>query len=144
MDARIMGIEEARMPLGDLVLDAQRNGVITTLTRYGRAAAAIVPVDRISRAEPMTYRTAVDNITGDVWRLTVCETDISGYDEDGRAVCDEWSGREVLTWDTAVPADGDADKAISEALDVLGRTGWKRSGDWEGASEGYYADVERG
>jgi antitoxin (DNA-binding transcriptional repressor) of toxin-antitoxin stability system len=139
--AGFMGIEEARMPLGDLVLDALRDGTITTLTRYGSPAAAIVPLGRIARAEPMTYRAAVDNITGDAWRLTVCETDITGYLDDEPQY--EWSGREVLTWNTDIPASGDAEQAIGEAHEVLRRTGWERSGEWEAASEGYYADVTR-
>jgi len=140
-EGRIMGIEEARLPLGDLVLDAERSGVVTTLTRYGRPAAAIVPLSRISRGNPATYMAAVDNVSGGTWRLTVGETDVAGY-EDGEPRY-EWSGREVLTWDTGVPADGDVARAVAEAEDALACTGWVLAGDWDDASEGVYAHVKR-
>lgn len=39
-----MGIEEARAKLGDLVLDAQRYGVTTPITRHGKQAAVVAPV----------------------------------------------------------------------------------------------------
>jgi prevent-host-death family protein len=45
---RVMGIQEARPVLGDLVRDAQRHGIETRLTRNGRPAAKII---QLSSAE---------------------------------------------------------------------------------------------
>ena len=38
-----MTIEEARKSLGDLVLDAQRDGIATHITRKGKPAAILMP-----------------------------------------------------------------------------------------------------
>lgn len=43
MTNREMGIEEARKSLGDLVLDAQRDGIATRITRKGKPAAILMP-----------------------------------------------------------------------------------------------------
>lgn len=44
MDEHI-GIEDARSSLGDIVIAAAERGEHTVITRYGKPAAVIVPVD---------------------------------------------------------------------------------------------------
>ena len=51
MQERDIGIEEARAKLGPLVDDAAVDGVVSYLTRRGRRHAAIVPLDRVIRAD---------------------------------------------------------------------------------------------
>lgn len=42
-----LGIEEARAKLGDLVIRAQIAGTVTIITRHGRPAAAVVPLELV-------------------------------------------------------------------------------------------------
>jgi prevent-host-death family protein len=46
-----IGLREARAQLGDLVAAAQHGGHITYITRHGRRAAAIVPINRVAPQE---------------------------------------------------------------------------------------------
>lgn len=55
MTNREMGIEEARKSLGDLVLDAQRDGIATRITRKGKPAA-ILMADATTSHGPDRYR----------------------------------------------------------------------------------------
>ena len=45
-----ISIEQARPKLGDLVRDAQQHGIKTLITRNGKPAAVLVPVEWFERA----------------------------------------------------------------------------------------------
>lgn len=54
-----IGIEQARKTLGELVDRARLAGEITYITRHGKRAAAIVPVDRV-KEDPVGWREISD------------------------------------------------------------------------------------
>lgn len=68
MSNREVGIEDGRKKFGEYVIAAELRGEITIVTRYGRPAAAIVPIDLIPQEHAMTRQdltTAVTTTLGD-------------------------------------------------------------------------------
>ena len=55
MDARRVGMEQARGKLGDLAVDACRDGIITILTSHRVDVAAIVPLGMIPEDPPLEH-----------------------------------------------------------------------------------------
>ena len=48
-----ISIEQARPKLGDLVRDAQQHGITTLITRNGKPAAVLVPVEWMRKARAL-------------------------------------------------------------------------------------------
>lgn len=59
---REVGILEAKTGLSSLVAEVERTGQEIILTRHGRAAARIVPVDPAPQRDPSTWRRTVEGI----------------------------------------------------------------------------------
>lgn len=70
MSSKEVGIEDGRKNLGDYVIAAQQRGEITVITRYGKPAAAIVPIDRIREPFMATTPEPAMPVIGKVYRAT--------------------------------------------------------------------------
>jgi prevent-host-death family protein len=88
-------VEEARAKLGDLVLAAMR-GEETLITRYGRPAARIVPIEEKTMASTRDLADAVTTTLGD-------RADDYDIDAIVEAIGDKY-GRDIPNID-AVPSD---------------------------------------
>lgn len=78
---REVGILEAKTGLSGLVADVERTGEAVVLTRHGRAAAKIVPIDRSPKAGSRDRAKVVREILAR---------------RDARPVLSDW---EQLSWD---------------------------------------------
>lgn len=146
-----MSIEQARAKLGDLVIAAM-NGQTTTLTRYGRPVARIVPIKERTMTET-TYTAAIGLVSsvvaGDHCDVSVAKNDVVGYhdDEDGNEAPQYAMGNKVVLGpvETSVRTDEDVAAKVYDAADeVLAANGWRRVGDWDDTSgDTAYVTVER-
>lgn len=78
---REVGILEAKTGLSGLVADVERTGEAVVLTRHGRAAAKIVPIDHSSKVDSRDRAETVREILAR---------------RDSRPVLSDW---EQLSWD---------------------------------------------
>lgn len=101
MSKNEIGIEEGRKRFGDLVIAAEQRGEVTIVTRYGKPAAAIVPISRLAKEQPMTVADIARefNVTeADVLALVDQLTTLDGSEN---VMASEEKGVVTLTADAA-------------------------------------------
>lgn len=111
-----MSTETARARLGDLVLDAMRDETVTVLTRYGRPAAAIVPLSYLETAMPTN-----------TWSATVWvgdERHTIGYSIDASGVVRDGAFRVGSVRKTHLPTFGDGWCAIGPHMEGVADPEW--------------------
>jgi prevent-host-death family protein len=141
-----IGIEDARKTLGDLVT-AARYGHTTVITRNGKPAARIVPIEEPAMPEHFTAWLTTDPTCMEQDQtcadVLVLADELDGEDPGNP---DHWTSttdEHFKAMTTVDAVDGDHADAKREANELLEDAGWKLDGQWEGVDSGYVVTVVR-
>lgn len=131
-----INLREARAKIGYLVERAQHAGEVTIITRHGRPAAAIAPIDRIKEQNMATTQnptwTARLNVIDGVITVAPNEGDEAHY-------LPERDGLHIDRITLGPWAEDEEDMGRADA--ALAAEGLARVGDWEDEGDGYVCAV---
>lgn len=127
VNANEIGLREGRARFGDLVNRAQYGGEITIITKHGRPAAAIVPINRIAKEPAMTVPALADELNVTRADVLALVDQLAGLDGSENVVVSEEGGAVTLTAEAAETIREQLAGKTSYTLTIVGGPDYRTS-----------------